>query len=87
MSERTYCVSTWDHERDAWTPVYRRVNKWGLRPVLRELYGLGWDVPSLQVLCEQMFASPEDAPGYPSVDWQQCTGLAVSRFPGPRLPL
>lgn len=50
----TYTVSTYDMNdcpgKDGkWTEVAEGVTKWGLRPILRELYGQGYSNVSIAV--------------------------------------
>jgi hypothetical protein len=39
----TYTVLTWDHEGGDWEPEAQGISLWALRPILRGLYGRGYD--------------------------------------------
>lgn len=49
MKAALYKVSTWDHEKQRWSPYVTRTRKWGVRKILRTLYRGGWDVPTILV--------------------------------------
>jgi hypothetical protein len=45
----TYVVSTWDHDEQRWAIRACGLTLWGLRPLIRQLYGEGWDIVSIFV--------------------------------------
>lgn len=47
--QRTYSVSTWDHEREGWDIRHPAVTKWQIRRCLRQLYSESWDNVSILV--------------------------------------
>lgn len=52
MKRTLYKVSVWDHDRNDWRAYVTRTRKWGLRKVLRTLYGYGYD-RDLSILVER----------------------------------
>ena len=46
---RSYLVSMWDHEIQAFVVYRSRLTKWQIRQALRELYARGYGRPSIGV--------------------------------------
>jgi len=44
-----YSVSWWDHDLQEWHRRWAHIKKWTLRHVLRRMFALNWDEPSILI--------------------------------------